>query len=553
MPEPPLELTASALGLNPDAGSVDLLQTHIGWVYVCGEHAFKLKKHVRFDFLDFSNLAARRWACEREIVLNRRLVPDLYHGLVPVVETSSARRLDLQRLEANVAPTDVPSASCTEAPEIVDWAVWMKRLPADRMLDRLLERASVSTAQAEQIADVLASFYIHQRAGRRIAPGGLGDLDAVTFNVEENLREAERLDRALLPAGALRLIAMRARHFLKKYGGLVQQRARDGFVVDGHGDLRAENICLPQNAPPVLFDCIEFNDRFRVCDSCLDVAFLAMDLESRGREDLSAAFLRRYRERCDPRLPRNLLDFYLGYRAFVKAKVAAWIAADGAVALPQRQESACQSRALFDLGVRYAVRGEPVLLVFCGPAGSGKSTLARELARRLRARHLSTDLLRDEIVPRGLPTEQRYTSENSWKVYTRLFELAATALQEQRTVILDGTFSSASLRKRAAEMAGAAGAQSVLIWADAPLDTAEQHLRERLERGDLHGSEAGLDVSRRQHASFARPSLRETRKERGGFGEVCRIDTGQSIERSHEQTWDAVLNALSHTADVPPA
>ncbi|HEY3324542.1 MAG TPA: AAA family ATPase [Planctomycetota bacterium] len=568
----PLPLEPAALGLNARAGPVTLLQTHIGWVYLCGKYAFKIKKPVKFDFLDFTTVSARRWACAREIVLNRRLCPKHYLGLVPIVEQPAGTlRLDLKRnipQPTPVAPASVPAGRDADAtPNIVDWAVWMRRMPADRMLPVLLERGNITAVDIRRIANTLTRFYLKQRAQGAVPPGGPGDLDSLTFNVEENLREAEALDPGIVAPGALRLISVRARHFLKKNGWLVCKRATDGFVVDGHGDLRAENICLPQKGPPLLFDCIEFNDRFRIVDCALDAAFLAMDLSAKGRDDLSAAFLHRYQQRCDPDLPPRLLDFYFGYRAFVKAKVAAWIAADTGVPSQQQQRARSESRDLFDLSVRCALREQPVLIVFCGPAGSGKSTLARALARRLRCIHLATDILRDELVPRGLSREERYAPGVSWRVYELLFQRAADALQRRQTVILDATFTSKSLRTRAAQLAsaGSAGlragnARSVLVWAKAPAETMELHLKERLESQTFHGSEASAEVSRRQFKTFAKPSEKETRKAGGGgthtsrgslrdlcvrFGALRIVDTSQPAETSVEQTWNAVLDALA--------
>jgi len=519
----PVPLDAAAFGLS---GEVALVQTHIGYVYLIGKYAFKFKKPVKFDFLDFTTVEKRRWACEREVTLNRRLCPDLYLGLLPVVEESGKRRVEVKN--ENV-----------RAEKIVDWAVHMRRLADERMLDQLLYKNIVRAEDAKRIADTLADFYQRQRV-QNFDTQGNGSLKVVRFNVEENLREGGALDRAVLPGGALKFIASRARYFLDKYGGLIEARVRDGFVVDGHGDLRAENINLPENGPPLLFDCIEFNDRFRIGDRALDVAFLAMDFDSRGREDLSAALLARYAERCDPRIHPKLQNFYLGYRAFVKGKVAAWIAADANVAEGQRTKSVEQAKMLFELGVRYALRDEPSLLVFCGPAGSGKSTLATELARRLKCAHLATDRVRDELVPRGAPAEQRYDAAVSTRVYELLYERAAQSLTRGETVILDGTFTTPERRKLAADVAAPYGARAVLVWADAAAEKIDKHLDERVRSGQTHGSEAGAAVSRKQQASFMAPSQKEA-----GFHAVCRIDTGGALEASHAGVWDGVLAALS--------
>ncbi len=519
-----LPLNPEAFGLDAAEGPVELLQTHIGWIYLMRSYAFKLKKHVKFDFLDFTTLEQRRWACDREITLNSRLCPDLYRGLIPVLKTADG--------SAQIQ-TD---AKTPPAGEVIDWCVWMRRLPADRMLDDLLNKHRVTTRDAEAMAEVLAPFYLTQRG--TIPPGGLGDLESVRGNVEENLREGKELDSAILAPEALQLIARRANRYLANHADEIRRRASDGFVVDGHGDLRAENICLPENAPPLLFDCIEFNDRFRIVDSALDVAYLAMDLDSRGREDLSAALLHRYMKRCDPKMPAELFDFYLGYRAFIKGKVAAWIQADVHVAEAQRAKSREQARMLFDLCVRYAIKNQPILFVFCGVAGSGKSSLARSLASRLKCEHAATDFVRDEIVPRGTPAAERYAPAVSQRVYEALHERAAKALGEKRAIVLDGTYTRKATRAQPLQVAKRCGARAILIWANCPAEKIAEHISARTTSGELHGSEADLAVAREQLAGFEAPTTDE------GFDAVCMIDTGGAVGDALKSVWRETMRSL---------
>jgi hypothetical protein len=521
MNSPPLPLDPTVFGYPADC-AVTLHQTHIGWVYLAGDHAFKLKKAVKFDFLDFTTVEKRHWACDREVTLNRRLCPDLYIDLLPVLEDDGKKRIHFPGTQ--------------EKGRVVDWLVRMKRLPLVRMLDRLLTDNSVSTADVEAIARVLTPFYQRQRG--TIVPGGLGDLEAVRVNVEENLREGAQLDASVLSPGALRILNQAALGFLKNNGELIRQRAKDGFIVDGHGDLRAENICLPLGQPPVLFDCIEFNDRFRVGDSALDAAYLAMDLASRDRHDLSRAFLDCYRAGSDPNVPEKLMTFYLGYRAFVKGKVAAWICADPAVGAQQREGARAQATGLFDLAVRYALSREPLLIVFCGAAGSGKSTLAAELSRRLGCAHESSDILRDQVVPRGAPVKERYSGKATSAVYDLLHQKARENLTAKHPVVLDATFTKASLRRKVAAIAGECNGRAILVWAQSSPESIAAHLAKRASNGKNFGSEADEEVSRRQQAGFEAP------KEGEGFDVVCPIDTRGELSESFKRVWESVTAAV---------
>jgi len=525
----PLPLDPAAFGLIESVGPATLLQTHIGWVYLIGPYAFKFKKHVRFDFLDFTTLEKRRWACEREVFLNRRLCPELYLGLRPLVRDSDGRvRLSIKEEARGAGAT------------VIDWAVWMNRLPEDRMLDALLKNSKVVPDDMIRLAGTLADFYRRQRA-EKLPMTAADYFQTLTLNIDENIREGRALSREVVAESSLRVIESRARHFLATHRDLIDARVRDGFIVDGHGDLRAENIWLPASGPPILFDCIEFNDRFRICDCAQDIAFLAMDLDSRGRDDLSTALLTHYGRACDPELPPRLLNFYLGYRAFVKGKVLAWLARDGGVSASEREQATTQARALFDLSVRYARHEKPALLVFCGPAGSGKSTLANTLAKRLKWAHIATDFVRDELVARDRPRAERYAGQISGRVYDSVIQRAAERLERGQSVIVDGTFSTRALRKRAADVAVSRGLPCILVWADAKPVVIETHLNERAASGECHGSEADAAVSARQQLSFELPS----RVDDTEFVEVCRIDTSVPRDESAAAAWDGILFALA--------
>jgi predicted kinase len=223
----------------------------------------------------------------------------------------------------------------------------------------------------------------------------------------------------------------------------------------------------------------------------------------------------------------------------VKGKVSAWIMRDPHVGETQREAARAQSRGLFDLAVRYALKNQRVLLVFCGVSGSGKSTLAAELSARLQCAHIATDVVRDELVPRGAPVEQRYDPEISRRVYETICQRAAKLLAANNLVVLDGTFLSAQQRTQAAAIARENNACSVLLWADCPAEHLSGHIDERNRAQTLFGSEATHEISKRQQSVFIPPAPGE------GFDAICRLDTSLSSEHTRSLAWDCALDAIA--------
>jgi aminoglycoside phosphotransferase family enzyme len=305
---------------------VEVRETHVSWLFFAGERVYKVKKPVRFPFLDFSTAERRRLFCEEEVRLNRRLVQGVHLGVVPIARGPDG----LHRIGG--------------WGETVEHAVLMKRLPSDRMLDALLERGAIDNALLERLAHVLARFHGEADAGSEVAQHGTPE--AVRRNVLDNLAElapfvkgapaptsGSPLDlgpslHALVPELHAFLVA-RAEEFLDAHGELLARRVAQGRVRDGHGDLHAENICVLAVGKLAIYDCIEFNPALRAGDVAGDVAFLLMDLEYRGYPGHAGFLARRYaQEAQDPEL-ELLLPFYKAYRACVRAKVALLGAAEG--------------------------------------------------------------------------------------------------------------------------------------------------------------------------------------------------------------------------------
>lgn len=317
------------------AEGVQLLQTHISFVLLAGDFVYKWKKPVNFGFLDFSTLEKRKYYCEQELVLNRRLCPDLYLDVVTLNREGQAYALNGKG-------------------EVVEYGVKMARMPEERMMARVIGAGQLDKGQIDRIIEVLVPFY--QRADGSDAIGEFGRAASVAVNVLENFEQTEAfIDKGALSRAQFLRIGDYARNFLQDEQRFERRRA-EGKIRDCHGDLYSANICLTD--PVHIFDCIEFNERFRYSDVAADVAFLAMDLDFHGLAELSAYFIERFvAESADPGLV-EMLDFYKCYRAMVRGKINLFTASDPAVDASVALQCTEQAARYFVLAQHYAVRAE---------------------------------------------------------------------------------------------------------------------------------------------------------------------------------------------------
>lgn len=279
---------------------VEVIETHMSWVFLTEQHAYKLKKPVRYDFLDFSTLEARGRDCAAEVRLNRRLAPDAYLGALPM----------------NMAPDG--RLSLGGAGEPVDWVVHMRRLPADRMLDRLIREGGLHSEDTVRLAHYLADFYA-RREPITVAPEKYRQrlLENVRHNMEALADTVHEIDeRRLEHIRSAQLGVLRDR------AALFDARAVDRRIVEGHGDLRPEHVCL--EAKPVIFDCLEFNRRLRILDAADELAFLAMECERLGEPDVGETLFRVYGEVTGDWPEPRVIAFYKSSEACVRAKLALW-------------------------------------------------------------------------------------------------------------------------------------------------------------------------------------------------------------------------------------
>jgi aminoglycoside phosphotransferase family enzyme/predicted kinase len=467
--------------------SVQLVQTHVSFIFLADSFVYKIKKPVDFGFLNFTTLDRRRFYCEEEVRLNRRLCPDMYLGVVEIRESDAGVYLDGRG-------------------EIIDYAVKMKRLPAERMLDRLLDEGVASEKDIGRIARTIGEFHLRAERSREI--DSYGSVEVIRRNWAENFQQIGNFVSRTLGEADLRIIREWVEHFIEAQGELFAERVAGGFVRDCDGDIHSENICLADRV--YIFDCIEFNARFRFSDTAADLAFLLMDLEYRGRRDLAEALLRDYLAVTHDDGMLAVLDFYRVYRAFVRGKVESFRLDDPQMGDREKQAARSSARRHFRLARGYILRRSlaPRLVVFSGLMGAGKSTLAGELSFELGLDLLCSDVLRKELA--GLPKGEHrrvgyhegiYSLDFTRKTYREMFRRAEELLRCGRAVILDASFSRRADRAEAEALARRMGVPSNLFHAVCPDHVA----RERLEvRADDSGevSDGRWELYYRQKDDF---------------------------------------------------
>jgi aminoglycoside phosphotransferase family enzyme/predicted kinase len=457
------------------AQGFELIETHISRVYLRGDTVYKTKRPVDLGFLDFTTLEARERACAAEVTLNRRLAPDVYLGVVAIVADGAGgfafrARDRLAREQA------------------IEWAVHMRRLADRDRADIRLSRGLLDRGEIEAIAQRLVRF--HQGAAREAAIAQFGRREQVSANVEENFTQVAGLTGELVSERELRAIEAYQRDFLLHNAALFEQRAAAGWVRDGHGDLRLEHVYRSDAGEHVIIDCIEFNERFRFADVCADLGFLSMDLRFHQRPDLADLLLAEYaRESGDFALYR-LIDFYESYRAFVRAKVAAFLAHDSDVGEASRFAAASNARRYFLLALAAArpPASRPRLIATMGLIASGKTSVAEALATRAGLCVLSADRVRKELLgvdPRAPLHDEAfsgaYAPEVSAQVYARLRERASLVLRSGRSVIVDATFRARGERDLAVEAALDAGADVLFLECRCPPEVTRARLRARAQ------------------------------------------------------------------------
>jgi hypothetical protein len=453
-------LAAQALH-EPDGEPATTLETHISRVLLAGAWAYKIKKPVALGFLDFRTLAARRHFCDEELRLNRRLAPDLYRDVVAITGTPERPVL------AGSGP-------------VLDYAVRMRRFAQDDLLPAVLARGELAAADIDALAAIVTAF--HARIERADPASEHGTPETILRFALQNFAQLAPLVAATDVAAALRALETWTR---RVHAGLTRrfaQRRRDGFVRECHGDLHLGNIARIHGRLTV-FDALEFDPALRFVDTVSEIAFVAMDLEDRGRADYAHRFVDAWLAASGDYDALPLLSYYLVYRALVRAKVAA-LRAQQLPPGPARTALHGQTRGYVALATRYAAPGTGAVVVMHGLAGAGKSTAARALVEATGAIRVASDVERKRLA--GLPATAAsgsgvaadlYAAAGTERTYARLAEIARAIVESARVAVVDATFLARRQRDRFRALAASLRVPFVLV----ALDASEAELRTRID------------------------------------------------------------------------
>ncbi len=503
--------------------AVEVRQTHISVVFLAGAHAYKVKKPVDLGFVDYSTLERRRHFCEQEVLVNRRLAPTVYLGVVPITSGGTAIRMEGRG-------------------EVVEWAVKMARLPDEAMLSERLRRGEEILPPLEALARRLADFHARAESGPGVA--ARGRFEVVAGNARQNFDQSADYVGTTVSRAVFERLRGLTESALADLRPLIEGRAGRGIPRDGHGDLRLDHVYLfPDRPPPddlVVIDGIEFDERYRHADPVSDVAFLVMDLARRGRRDLAQAFADAYFRASGDAEGRALLPFYAAYRAAVRGKVEGMALSEPEIPAAGRAAALRRSRAhwLLALGLLERSDRRPCLVLVGGLPGTGKSTLARGLAERAGFVVIRSDLVRKELA--GLAAGEAgssrfeggiYTPEWTERTYAECLRRAEAGLFAGERVLVDASFGREPSRVAFLEAAGRWAVPALFLLCRADPAVARTRLDRR--RGDPSDADWAIHLQAAASWEEPGPATRPSTREIASGGSAAEA-LGQALDALRE-------------------
>ena len=459
-----------------------IIETHISWVILTGSYAYKMKKPVDFGFLNFTELASRKHFCEQELHLNQRMAPDLYLQVLPITGTAEAPVIGGEG-------------------EPIEYLLQMREFPQTQLMAEVQARGELTDAHIDALAEQIAQF--HQSIPPVAADHPLNSAEAIVAPMRQNFEQIRPLLTEPTDLQQLDALAAWTETSIERLYPLLEQRSQQGYIRECHGDLHLGNAAIIDNRV-VLFDCIEFNEPFRLIDIASDAAFLAMDLEDRGLKCQARRFLNGWLERTGDYAALELINLYKTYRALVRAKVSLFRLYQEQDPV-ERKVVVRQYRSYANLAESYGAIPSRFLAITHGVSASGKSHVALRLVEALGVLRLRSDVERKRLygkqqAPSGELGTDLYSAEAGEATYQRLHTLAEAALNAGFSAVIDATYLKRQQRQAAWQVAEATGVPFLIIDCEAPDAVIEQWIAQRQAEG-VDPSDATMEVVRAQQAS----------------------------------------------------
>lgn len=467
---------------HPVTTPIELIQTHVSYICLTGDFAYKVKKPVNYGFLDFSTLALREHFCHEEIRLNQRGAAGIYLEVLAIAQVNGKFQLSDQG-------------------EIVEYTVKMKQFPSGTLFTDLFDQGKLTETLLQQLAQELVNF--HRQGAITDHIRSFGEVAQIRQAIDENYEQTVAYIGGPQTQQQFDETRQYTDRLFAEKSALFASRVAHDWIRECHGDVHLRNIALSDDQI-LLFDCIEFNEPFRFVDVMFDIAYIVMDLDARDRPDLSNVFLNAYIELMGDWEGLQVLPLYLSRQSYVRAKVMSFLLGDPTIPEAVKTESAKTAERYYRLAWEYtrsplgqaSEKFGGQLWVMAGLSGSGKSTVARLLARQTGAILIRSDAVRKHLA--GVPLDQRgnadlYTAEMTAKTYQRLLDLGLTLAQQGYPVILDAKYDRQSLRQAVIDGVETTGDRPIrlqILHCDAPLAMRQQWLRDR--RHDVSDATADL-------------------------------------------------------------
>jgi hypothetical protein len=461
---------------HPVTQPIQLLQTHVSYVFLTGDYAYKVKKPVNFGFLDFSTLEKRQHFCQEELRLNQRGAADLYLDVLPITQIGD-------RVQLGGSGT------------VVEYTVKMRQFPQSALFTEIYDRGELTTELLERLAAELARF--HRRAETSDYIRTFGTVEQIRLAIDENYEQTKHYVGGPQTPQQLDETRHYTDRLFSEQRALFDSRIKHNWIRECHGDVHLRNIALWQDKI-LLFDCIEFNEPFRFVDTMFDVAYIVMDLDARDRQDLSNRFLNAYIEQMGDWEGLQVLPLYLSRQSYVRAKVTSFLLDDPSIPESVKQESSQTAARYYHLAWNYTRPKQGRIILMAGLSGSGKSTVARMLASQFNGIQIRSDAVRKHLagVPLTEPGDAAlYSPDMTQRVYDRLLTLGLTLANQGYTVILDAKYDRQALRQAIRSQAEEHQLSCHMVYCTAPLEVRQQWLQARA--GDV--SDATVDLLSKQY------------------------------------------------------